>query len=283
MEEQKKYARLFNDIDSQTLITLGVVLLATIVLIIVSQRGLNWIGNRMHGQLRFRIFALVPMTRLLILITALAIIVPTIIEPSLQNMVTLMGALGLAIGFAMKDYVSSLIAGVVSAVELPYRPGDWVQIEDTYGEVKHVGLRTVDIQTPDDDLVYVPHLKLWDHAVYNANNGGTSLQCVASFYLHPEHEAGWVRKALRDVALTSAYLKFDQPIIVVAEEKPWGTHYRIRAYPVDPRQQFLFITDLTLRGKKVLSAAGVQSAMLPPDAALDTRNAVGSAYSRGND
>ncbi|MBF59459.1 mechanosensitive ion channel [Halomonas sp. FeN2] len=283
MEEQQKYARLFNDIDSQALITLGVVLLSTIVLIIASQRGLNWIGNRMHGQVRFRIFALVPMTRLLILMTALAIIVPTIIEPSLRNMVTLLGALGLAIGFAMKDYVSSLIAGVVSAVELPYRPGDWVQIEDTYGEVKHVGLRTVDIQTPDDDLVYVPHLKLWDHAVYNANNGGTSLQCVASFYLHPEHEAGWVRKALRDVALTSAYLKFDQPIIVVAEEKPWGTHYRIRAYPVDPRQQFLFITDLTLRGKKVLSAAGVQSAMLPPDAALDTRNAVGSAYSRGND
>ncbi|MBL1268070.1 MAG: mechanosensitive ion channel [Halomonas sp.] len=283
MEEQQKYARLFNDIDSQALITLGVVLLSTIVLIIASQRGLNWIGNRMHGQVRFRVFALVPMTRLLILMTALAIIVPTIIEPSLRNMVTLLGALGLAIGFAMKDYVSSLIAGVVSAVELPYRPGDWVQIEDTYGEVKHVGLRTVDIQTPDDDLVYVPHLKLWDHAVYNANNGGTSLQCVASFYLHPEHEAGWVRKALRDVALTSAYLKFDQPIIVVAEEKPWGTHYRIRAYPVDPRQQFLFITDLTLRGKKVLSAAGVQSAMLPPDAALDTRNAVGSAYSRGND
>lgn len=283
MEEQQKYARLFNDIDSQALMTLGLVLLATIVLIIASQRVLNWIGNRMHGQVRFRVFALVPMTRLLILITALAIIVPIIIEPSLRNMVTLLGALGLAIGFAMKDYVSSLIAGVVSAVELPYRPGDWVQIEDTYGEVKHVGLRTVDIQTPDDDLVYVPHLKLWDHAVYNANNGGTSLQCVASFYLHPEHEAGWVRKALRDVALTSAYLKFDQPIIVVAEEKPWGTHYRIRAYPVDPRQQFLFITDLTLRGKKVLSAAGVQSAMLPPDAALDTRNAVGSAYSRGGD
>tara|TARA_R110002072_G_scaffold16647_3_gene64675 strand:+ start:667 stop:1518 length:852 start_codon:yes stop_codon:yes gene_type:complete len=283
MEEQQKYARLFNDIDSQTLITLGVVLLATIVLIIVSQRGLNWIGNRMHGQVRFRIFAMVPMTRLLILITALAIIVPTIIEPSLRNMVTVMGALGLAIGFAMKDYVSSLIAGVVSAVELPYRPGDWVQIEDTYGEVKHVGLRTVDIQTPDDDLVYVPHLKLWDHAVYNANNGGTSLQCVASFYLHPEHEAGWVRKALRDVALTSAYLKFDKPIIIVAEEKPWGTHYRIRAYPVDPRQQFLFITDLTVRGKTVLSAAGVQSAMLPPDAALDTRNAVGSASFRGSD
>lgn len=39
MEEQQKYARLFNDIDSQALITLGMVLLSAIVLIIVSQRG----------------------------------------------------------------------------------------------------------------------------------------------------------------------------------------------------------------------------------------------------
>ncbi|HBP42451.1 MAG: mechanosensitive ion channel family protein [Vreelandella alkaliphila] len=273
MDDQEQYAKLFNDIDSQALITLGVILASTVLLIIVSQRGLNWLANRLHGQVRFRVFALVPLTRLLILITALAVAVPIVIEPSLRNMVTLLGAIGLAIGFALKDYVSSLIAGVVSAVELPYRPGDWVNIEGTYGEVKHVGMRTVEIVTPDDDLVSVPHLKLWDSAIYNANNGDVSLQCVASFYLHPEHEAGWVRKALRDVALTSAYLKFDKPIIVVAEEKPWGTHYRIRAYPVDPRQQFLFITDLTVRGKQVLSAAGVTPALLPPDAALDSQGA----------
>ena len=273
MDDQEQYAKLFNDIDSQALITLGVILASTVLLIIVSQRGLNWLANRLHGQVRFRVFALVPLTRLLILITALAVAVPIVIEPSLRNMVTLLGAIGLAIGFALKDYVSSLIAGVVSAVELPYRPGDWVNIEGTYGEVKHVGMRTVEIVTPDDDLVAVPHLKLWDSAIYNANNGDVSLQCVASFYLHPEHEAGWVRKALRDVALTSAYLKFDKPIIVVAEEKPWGTHYRIRAYPVDPRQQFLFITDLTVRGKQVLSAAGVTPALLPPEAAMDSQGA----------
>ncbi|SDN69488.1 mechanosensitive ion channel family protein [Vreelandella arcis] len=275
MDEQMQYAKLFNDIDSQALITLGVILASTILLTFASQHMLTWLANRLHGPIRFRVFALVPLTRLVILITALAIAVPIVIEPSLRNMVTLLGAIGLAIGFALKEYVSSLIAGVVSAVELPYRPGDWVKIDDTYGEVKHVGMRTVSVQTPDDDLVAVPHLKLWDTAIYNANNGGVSLQCVASFYLQPEHEAGWVRKALRDVALTSAYLKFDKPIIVIAEEKPWGTHYRIRAYPVDPRQQFLFITDLTVRGKQVLSAAGVMPALLPPDAALDSQGTAG--------
>jgi small-conductance mechanosensitive channel len=273
MDDHEQYARLFNELDSEAFITLGLLLAGAIVLIIASQRGLNWLANRLHGPIRFRVFALVPLTRLLILITALAIAVPIVIEPSLRNMVTLLGAIGLAIGFALKEYVSSLIAGVVSAVELPYRPGDWVNIEGTYGEVKHVGMRTVEIQTPDDDLVAVPHLKLWDSAIYNANNGGASLQCVASFYLHPEHEGGWVRQALRDVALTSAYLTFDKPIIVVAEEKPWGTHYRIRAYPVDPRQQFLFVTDLTVRGKAILSDAGIRPALLPPEMLMGAQGA----------
>lgn len=276
--DKGQYAKLFNDLDSEALITLGIVLGATVLLIILSQRGLNWLANRLHGQARFRTFALVPVTRLIILLTAVVISVPIIIEPSFSNMVALLGVAGLAIGFALKDYVSSLIAGVVSAVEMPYRPGDWVEIDGVYGEVKHVGLRTVDVVTADDDLVAIPHLKLWDSPIHNANSGEVSLQCVASFYLHPEHAAGWVRTALRDVALTSAYLRFDKPVVVVAEEQPWGTHYRIRAYPIDPRQQFDFVTDLTVRSKAVLSAAGIRPALLPPDAAMparDSRSGVG--------
>jgi len=160
MGDTEQYTKLFNDLDSEALITLGVVLGATVLLIILSQHGLNWLANRLHGQARFRTFALVPVTRLIIQLAALVISVPIIIEPSLGNMVALLGVAGLAIGFALKDYVSSLIAGVVSAVELPYRPGDWVEIDGVYGEVKHVGLRTVEVITPDDDRVAIPHLKL---------------------------------------------------------------------------------------------------------------------------
>lgn len=68
-------------------------------------------------------------------------------------------------------------------------------------------------------------------------------------------------------------MTFDKPIIVVAEEKPWGTHYRIRAYPVDPRQQFLFVTDLTVRGKAILSDAGIRPALLSPEMLMDAQGA----------
>ncbi|UDM08212.1 hypothetical protein LG409_04715 [Halomonas sp. NyZ770] len=91
MDDHEQYARLFNELDSEAFITLGLLLAGAIVLIIASQRGLNWLANRLHGPIRFRVFALVPLTRLLILITALAIAVPIVIEPSLRNMVTLLG------------------------------------------------------------------------------------------------------------------------------------------------------------------------------------------------
>ncbi|MCK9261698.1 MAG: hypothetical protein M0P63_18300, partial [Azoarcus sp.] len=89
------------------------------------------------------------------------------------------------------------------------------------------------------------------------------LQCIADFYLHPEHDAALVQEALSDVALSSAYLHFGQPVMVVVHEKPWGTWYRLKAYPVDARQQFRFVTDLTIRGKAVLLGLGVSFATAP--------------------
>lgn len=260
MDNADDYSRLFNKLDTAALVELALVAAGAILLIVVSQKGLNWAANRLHGQHRFRVFALVPLVRLAILIVAISMAVPIVIDPSLQNMIALLGAVGLAIGFALKDYVSSLIAGVVAAVEMPYRPGDWVEIEGVYGEVTHVGMRTIEVVTADDNLVSIPHLKIWNAPISNANNGGDSLQCVADFYLHPDHDAARVEEALRDVALTSPYLKFDRPIAVVAKEHPWGTHYKIRAYPVDPRQQFRFVTDLTLRGRDEIGRLGARPA-----------------------
>ncbi|MFP3457499.1 mechanosensitive ion channel, partial [Psychrobacter sp. SIMBA_152] len=101
------------------------------------------------------------MIRIVVLVIALVLIIPRIIEPTLQNMVATLGAAGLAIGFALKDYVSSLIAGVVAIHEMPYRPGDWIEVDGSYGEVTHIGMRTVELVTNDDTVIWVPHLKLW--------------------------------------------------------------------------------------------------------------------------
>ncbi len=201
-----------------------------------------------------------PIIRLLMLVIAILWVIPIVFNITLQNFLVISGALGVAIGFAFKDYASSLIAGVVAIFERPYQPGDWVRIGGDYGEVRSVGLRALEICTPADDIIHVPHEKIWQNNIANSNDGAHTLMCVASFWLRPDHDAARVRIALRDVALTSAYLKYDKPVLVMLSQTPLGTRYQVKAYPFDMRDQFQFISDLTIRGKlAIVEAGGVET------------------------
>jgi len=242
---------------------IGFIIIAAYLLAGLSQRMLPWLARKLPSRYRYQVLALVPVMRLLIIAAGIGLIIPQVIEPTVENLLALFAGFGVALGFALKDYVSSLTAGVVTLYEMPYRPGDWVEIEGAYGEVKSIGMRAVKILTPDDTMVVVPHLKLWDHLIFNANDGTQNLMCIADFYLHPRHDAAAARELLMDVAYTSPFLQFRRPVNVIAAEKPWGTHYRLKAYPIDPVEQFNFTTDLTLRGKAALSAMGYRFAEYP--------------------
>lgn len=255
-----KVSDIFNTLDTSALLELALILCAAVAGIFVLQKILPWIAAQLHDQRRHFILTLVPLLRLVIIIAAFLFSVPLIIEPSLQNMVALLGSLGLALGFALKDYASSLIAGIVATGERPYRNGDWIEIGGVYGEVTHVGLRTVQLTTAEDTLYHVPHLKIWNELVANANNGTPRLQTVADFFLDPYHDGSEARNILYDVALSSTYVSLKEPIVVVLKETPWGTHYRVKAYPVDPAQQFRFIADISVRGRAILQKRGFRFA-----------------------
>ena len=253
---QAKAADLINNLQDISFTKIGLILGGTTLAIVLVRRLLPFLAERGPSQLRLVLLGAVPIIRLVLLTVAILWVFPIIFNVTLQNFLLIGGAVSVAIGFAFKDYVSSLIAGVVAIAERPYRPGDWVEIGGDYGEVRAVGLRSLELRTPDDNIVHVPHEKIWQHNISNSNDGARTLQCVASFYLAPLHDAALVQRALTDVALTSAYLAYDKPVVVVLSEAPWGTHYKLRAYPFDMRDQFLFVSDLTVRGKLAVADAG---------------------------
>jgi small conductance mechanosensitive channel len=256
-------SEIFRTLSHANLVQIGLIVFGAWLLIFLTTRFLPWLADRVPGRFRFYLLASVPVLRLLIIIVTLLLTITRAIDPTIENLMVLLGALGLVLGFAFKDYISSLIAGVVTLYEAPYRPGDWIEINGAYGEVKAINMRSAEIVTPDDSVVVIPHLKVWDQLIFNANDGGQNLQCVADFFLHPRHDAAEVKNLLYEVALTSAFLQTEQPINVTVLEKPWGTHYRLKAYPLDPRQQFQFVSDLTVRGKAVLIKLGLEFATVP--------------------
>jgi small conductance mechanosensitive channel len=233
------------------------------LLVLAVRRIVRSAAESAPSHRRLLILRIAPLTRLLIWIAGIAIIVPVLIEPNFADIVALIAATGLALAFALKDYVSCLIAGVVTILENTYQPGDWIEVDGTYGEVRAIGTRAVHIVTADDTEVIIPHSRLWSASVSNASSGNRSLLCVTNFYLHADHDGAAVRQSLIEVGEASVYRKPDSPVKVVAAELPWGTRYKIKAYVNDSREQFAMITDLTIRGKERLRTMAVAFAQAP--------------------
>jgi small conductance mechanosensitive channel len=256
--------QIVRDLENINFIGILITALVAWLLIMIVQHFFPWLAERLPGGFRFYILPLAPILRVLILLIALVRIVTFVIQPTVQNVFAITGALAVAVGFAFKDYVSSVIAGVVALYERPYRPGDWIKFGEEYGEVQELGLRAIKMRTADDDIVTIPHGRIWDKNVVNANDGRRTLQCVTEFFLQPNHDAHLARQLLYDVAVTSPYINLSRAVEVLVFEKPWATRYIIRAYPVDARQQFQFISDLTVRGKAALAMRDMIPAALPP-------------------
>jgi small-conductance mechanosensitive channel len=220
-------------------------------------------AERAPSHWRLLILRTTPIVRLLIGVTSIAIIVPILVEPTFEDVVALVATIGLALAFALKDYVSCLIAGIVTILERTYQPGDWIEIDGSYGEVTTIGTRAVHIVTADDTEVIIPHARLWSTSIHNASGGKRSLLCVANIYLQADHDGGAVLQALAEIAEASRYRKAETPVKIVAAEMPWGTRYKIKAYVNESREQFAMITDLTIRGKERLRTMGVAFAQAP--------------------
>ncbi len=263
MSEVAGSLRILRDLESTQIVLVAGVLGAAWLLASAVRFLLRLAAEAAPTRLRLPVLRLIPLLRLCVGIGALAVIVPILVEPSLQNMVAIVASVSLALAFVLKDYASSLVAGIVTIIEGPYQPGDWIDLDGTYGEVKLIGLRAVHIVTAYDNEVIVPHSRLWSAAVSNATSGGHTVLCVADFYLHPDHDAELAQQCLAEIGETTGGHKPDTNVSVVVQEKPWGTHYKLKAYVNESRDQFKFVTDLTIRGKAALRALNFRFAQAP--------------------
>ncbi len=268
-EGTQKAAKLLNDLQDINFTEIVIVIVGAWLVTLAANKLFPILAEKVPSKLRLYFLGAVPIIRVLVLVIAISWTIPIVFNITFQNFLIISGAASVAIGFALKDYASSLIAGFVAIFERPYRPGDWVQIQDDYGEVMSVGMRAIRIRTAEDNTISVPHDLIWNNNISNSNDGARTLMCIADFYLLPDHDAEQVRSALRDVALTSSYLEYEKPVHVMLNETPFGTHYRVKAYPFDLRDQFSFISDLTVRGKRAIAAHGGREASAVVSASTD--------------
>ena len=164
------------------------------------------------------------------------------------------GTLAVALGFAMKDISSSLVAGILILIDQPFQVGDRVKFGDTYGEVTEIGLRAVRIVTLDDNEVSIPNNKFLTEAVASANAGALDMMVVMDFYISMTEDFELAKRIIYEACTTSKYVFLEKPVRVELEEEvkdvAFCTTLRCKAYVIDTRYEKAFVTDVTERVKR---------------------------------
>jgi small-conductance mechanosensitive channel len=223
----------------------------------------TWASEKMARRFRMLIKQSRPLWKAIILITTFSYLLQQFLNLSQTNLLAITGTIAIALAFALKDYVSSIIAGVVALFEAPYRVGDRIQIGDHYGEMVDYGLRAIQLHTPDDNIVTIPHNKTWTEAIVNANTGALEAQVATDFYFDHQIESDIVITILRQAAYSSPYTQLRLPVTVIMREYPWGTEFKLRCYPLDIRDEFTYRTDLIRRSKQAFRRHGLAYPSLP--------------------
>jgi MscS family membrane protein len=82
------------------------------------------------------------------------------------------GIVGIAVGFAAKDSLANLFAGIFIIADAPFKIGDFIMFEDGMrGRVTDIGLRATRILTRDDIEINIPNQIIGNSRVVNETGG----------------------------------------------------------------------------------------------------------------
>ena len=112
------------------------------------------------------------------------------------------GVAGIAIGFAAKDTLSNLFAGVFILADAPYRKGDFIVLDSgERGQVVQIGLRSTRLLTRDDIEITIPNAIMGGAKIMNETGGASSKRRVRiPVGVAYGSDVDCVREALMDVA-----------------------------------------------------------------------------------
>ncbi|NOZ81170.1 MAG: mechanosensitive ion channel [DPANN group archaeon] len=78
-----------------------------------------------------------------------------------------LGALGIIIGFATKDVLSNLAAGIFILINKPFRIRETIEVVKITGVVKEIGMSSCIIITKEKEVVTIPNSKIWGSPIKN--------------------------------------------------------------------------------------------------------------------
>lgn len=181
---------------------------------------------------------------------------------SAEALLALGGTLAVAVGFAFKDLLASVIAGVIILVDRPFQVGDRVSFGGFYGEVVEIGLRTVRLVTLDDSLITIPNNKFLTDPVSSGNAGELDMLVETDFVVGFDQDIARAKRIVGEAMTSSRYAYLEKPwTVVIAPEKngsTFGVRLKGKVYVIDVKYEKALQTDITEQVMGAFLEAGIQ-------------------------
>lgn len=168
-----------------------------------------------------------------------------------------LGIAGLSIGFAARDSLSNVISGVLIFLDRPFVIGDLVEVEDVYGTVDRVTLRSTRIVTPDGKMMAVPNSVVINKTVTSYTNF-PHLRLDIPIAVAVTEDLERVRSLLLDLVNGNpVYREFPPPRVVVTNLNDYNVVLELQVWLDDERDHIAQRFQLRERMFDTLTRAGV--------------------------
>ncbi|MBW1888765.1 MAG: mechanosensitive ion channel family protein [Deltaproteobacteria bacterium] len=175
------------------------------------------------------------------------------------------GVAGIAIGFAAKDTLSNIIAGILLIIDRPFEVGDRIEVwsapanSATWGDVLDVGFRATKIQTTDNIVIIIPNNEIMKRDIINYTAITEEIRVRIPIGIAYDADAKKAKEIIKKICLEMDWVMEEPPPKVVV--KSFGdsaVNLETRVWIKEPRRRMDTISHVTDRVKEVFQEEGIE-------------------------
>ncbi|WP_290652413.1 mechanosensitive ion channel domain-containing protein, partial [Aquisalimonas sp.] len=175
-----------------------------------------------------------------------------------SNLALVAGALSVGIGFGLRAVVENFVAGLLLLIERPIKVGDWIVVGGNEGIVKHISVRSTEIETFDRSAVIVPNSDLITTAVTNWTHKDRIARIIipvrVAYGTDPKEVA---RLLLRCAEKHRDVVRYPVPLALFRRFGDSGMHFELRCF-IRETDLFLIVqSDLHFAITETFNQAGI--------------------------
>ncbi len=175
------------------------------------------------------------------------------------------GVVGIAIGFAAKDTLSNVIAGVLLILDRPFEVGDRIEVwsapanSATWGDVLHIGLRATKIRTTDNIVIIIPNNEIMMRDIINYTTHTKEIRVRIPIGIAYDSNVKKAKEIISAIALELDWvMREPPPKIVVKSFGDSSVNLEARVWISRPRKRMDTISHITDRIKEDFHREGIE-------------------------